>query len=779
MNTLHTVDSWFPPYEEKQHHIYIFLTSLNLGGAEKIVSDQLWANHFQKNPHKVTLIVLYEKDREHSIPPDVNVVRLQDNIHNGNLLFKQIAYEKCPLVAHLINDKIANYLFDFGIKLHLVIHNDKRGWNNDPSIFSHPNIISLISVCDFVTKQLKETTDKPVITLRHNIHYYKYKFNQDHRIEFRNKLNLNDDDILIGMTGRIVLQKNYFLALDTIAYLSRKNPRYKLVILGGFIKPDTYLYFELLKRINELNIKNNVFLTGFQDNAPEWLNAFDIALNTSHFEGLSMATQEFMRNGMQVVLSNVSGQPEILDPLEQLHFFDLPSSLNTIESKSLYIDLTAEELDEENKINFLEYKKLVSEISTLIVDNIKERIIFDEEYHTYMDYAIYGSHNIWNSLNFIKDTDAFNKLKDKAAFITVNLNLGGAQRSLVNLACYLKSQGYDIPVIMTHQSNYTAFYEQLLRNKVDSFLCHKQNDIFSITTSLIQYIYKNNITTLIIWNLDAKIKLIISKLLLNIKIIDVSPGDYCLVEMNNNKTFQEAVYYNSDNYFSNIHKFVSKFDNSHLQQEYVKILKSDINVIPNGVPVNEQHIKHNFRNSSDPFRFIVVGRIAETKYIHSILSSYKEIIKKHPDCSIDFYGNIEDYSRDYFEKLQHEYYDLFDNQNINFKGSIDEPMTIMKDYDAIIVLGVHQGSPNTVLEAAACRLPVIANDSGGTREVINSNTGILLDDNFKPDSLTEAMLNIIENYSLAVTRANNALDLIKSDFSMEKMANSYLNIIKD
>lgn len=777
MDNLKALQPWIPSYQGKNNHIYIFLTSLNLGGAEKIVSDQLWANHHQKNPNKVTLIVLYEKEKEHSIPPDVNVVRLYNNISNGDYLFKLIAYEKQPLVAHLINDKISNHLFSFGLKIHLVIHNDKRGWNNDTSLFSHDNIISLISVCDFVTKQLKEVTDKPIITLRHNINHYKYPFDETKRKTYRDKLNLKENDILIGMTGRIVLQKNYFLALDIIAQLSRKNKKYKLIILGGFIQPDTYLYFELLQRINDLNIKDQVFIVGFKDNAYDWINAFDLALNTSHFEGLSMATQEFMRNGLNVVLSNVSGQPEILNKLDQLHYFDLPTKLNTPETRKLYIDAKTNFLSLTEKQNLKQYKKLVTQVSNLILKQNCQRFVFDNDYYKYMDYAIYGSHNIWNTLNFIQEQPEITE--EKAAFVTVNLNLGGAQRSLVNLACYLKENGHDIPVILTHQSNYLPFYQKLLESHVETYLCHKQNEIFTITNSLFQYVYENKITTLIFWNLDSKIKLLISKLLdKKIKIIDVSPGDYCLVEMDNNKEFQDAVYYNSQNYFSRLSKFVSKFDNSALKQDYKKHLTSDIAIIPNGVPIYPEYLKTEYL-TSHIFKFLVVGRIAETKYIHTILESYEELIKTNPNISIDFYGNVEDYSYDYYQQLQERFSSLFNHPLISFKGSIDEPMSVMKNYDCIIVLGIHQGSPNTVLEAAACKLPIIANDSGGTKEVINKNTGILLPEKIDSVIVTQAMNDVIKDYNLAMNRSLYAFELIENTFSMKKMADSYLTLIKN
>lgn len=219
-NSVINQESWLPTFKQESDHIYILLTSLNLGGAEKIVSDQLWANYYQKSSHKVTLIVIYDKKKEHSIPPNVNIVRLNNKIENGEFLFKQIAYEGKPLVCHLINDKMANYLFDLQLNIHIVIHNDKKGWSNTEVVFNHPQVISLISICKYVTQQLQEVTDKPVFTVRHQISYKHFQFNEKLRQIYRHNNKISDTDIVIGMTGRICLQKNYFLALDVIAYLS-------------------------------------------------------------------------------------------------------------------------------------------------------------------------------------------------------------------------------------------------------------------------------------------------------------------------------------------------------------------------------------------------------------------------------------------------------------------------------------------------------------------------------------------------------------------------------
>jgi glycosyltransferase involved in cell wall biosynthesis len=120
------------------------------------------------------------------------------------------------------------------------------------------------------------------------------------------------------------------------------------------------------------------------------------------------------------------------------------------------------------------------------------------------------------------------------------------------------------------------------------------------------------------------------------------------------------------------------------------------------------------------------------------------------------------------------------NKNIvSFNGNIDDPISIMKNYDSIIVLGTHQGSPNVVLEAASVKLPCIANDSGGTKEILNTDTGILLPSIPEVEPLFEALNYTINNYKIISEKAENAFNFINSNFSMDTMMNKYLKVIYD
>lgn len=265
-------------------------------------------------------------------------------------------------------------------------------------------------------------------------------------------------------------------------------------------------------------------------------------------------------------------------------------------------------------------------------------------------------------------------------------------------------------------------------------------------------------------------------------IIDVSPGDYCFVEMDNQQLFQESIYEYKENYFSSIYKFVSKFDNSKINQPYKNFLKNPTLIIPNGVFLEEEFIKtkpeFNF-NEKNQFKFLVCGRITESKHIHIILESFSKMYQKYPYISIDFYGSVENYNLAYYNQLCEDFKEILDKGVVHFKGNIDDSKTIMKNYHSIIVLGKHQGSPNIVLEAVSCKLPCIANDSGGTKEIIKEDTGLLLPPIPQVEPLLAAMIFSFENYEKIWELNENAFVFVKNNFSMTAMKEKYFKVIYD
>lgn len=135
--------------------------------------------------------------------------------------------------------------------------------------------------------------------LKNAIDETKFKYNKTYRNQIRKKLNISDDEILIGHIGRFMAQKNHKFLIDLFNELLKYNNKFKLVLIG-----DGELLQEFKNRVNLLNIENNVIFTGNIANTNEYYSAFDLFLLPSLFEGLPVVGIEAQASGLNCIFSD-------------------------------------------------------------------------------------------------------------------------------------------------------------------------------------------------------------------------------------------------------------------------------------------------------------------------------------------------------------------------------------------------------------------------------------------------------------------------------------------
>src|SRR5262245_25529410 len=132
--------------------------------------------------------------------------------------------------------------------------------------------------------------------------------------------------LVVGMVGGVKPQKAYPRALRILAALLARRPAY-LVIVGGPVGRDGALAWRaVLAQAQRLGLEHFVRLPGFVRDAAGCLPTFDVVLNTSHYEGLSVATLEALAAERPVVASRVGGQGEVGAPGLTLLPVDAPDT---------------------------------------------------------------------------------------------------------------------------------------------------------------------------------------------------------------------------------------------------------------------------------------------------------------------------------------------------------------------------------------------------------------------------------------------------------------------
>jgi glycosyltransferase involved in cell wall biosynthesis len=125
--------------------------------------------------------------------------------------------------------------------------------------------------------------------------------------DVRKELGLNKENILIGMIARLESQKDYETYLRAMQIVSNKNEKVRVLCVGDGSKKS-----ELMELTRSLNISQITIFTGSRSDVPSILNALDIFVLSSHFEGFPNAIMEAMAAGLPVVASRVGGVPELV-----------------------------------------------------------------------------------------------------------------------------------------------------------------------------------------------------------------------------------------------------------------------------------------------------------------------------------------------------------------------------------------------------------------------------------------------------------------------------------
>ncbi len=107
-------------------------------------------------------------------------------------------------------------------------------------------------------------------------------------------------------------------------------------------------------------------------------------------------------------------------------------------------------------------------------------------------------------------------------------------------------------------------------------------------------------------------------------------------------------------------------------------------------------------------------------------------------------------------------------------GARDDVVDFMRGMDLFVLPSLAEGISNTILEAMACGLPVIATQVGGNPELVEEGiTGNLIPA-ANPNALAEAMVPYLLKSGLGANRGRAGRIRTESRFSIESMVDSYM-----
>jgi glycosyltransferase involved in cell wall biosynthesis len=170
-----------------------------------------------------------------------------------------------------------------------------------------------------------------------------------------------------------------------------------------------------------------------------------------------------------------------------------------------------------------------------------------------------------------------------------------------------------------------------------------------------------------------------------------------------------------------------------------------------------------------------VGRLKQYKSVDVLIQAFAKVLTEVPEAKLVIAGDGDDMSR-----LQKEVVHLELDKNITFLGKVSEKkkLQILQESWVCVNPSMMEGWGITVIEANACRTPVVASDVPGLRDSVHDReTGILVphgDVNLLAAQITHILKD--KNFREILSRYAHAW---AQNFAWEKSSEKFVNIFSN
>ncbi|MCD4731511.1 MAG: glycosyltransferase [Bacteroidales bacterium] len=177
------------------------------------------------------------------------------------------------------------------------------------------------------------------------------------------------------------------------------------------------------------------------------------------------------------------------------------------------------------------------------------------------------------------------------------------------------------------------------------------------------------------------------------------------------------------------------------------------------------------------YSVIMIGRFVSAKDYITFIQAAKLVIKANPYVGFYCIGD-----GDTRQKAEIESVPLL-SKNIFFLGERNDVLRILHAFDIGVLLnntnGHAEGISNAIMEYMAAGLPVIATKAGGTLELVRDNLCGYLVPPFNPEIVAEKILFLLDHENERKKMGQEGVEIIKKDFSLERMSSSFLKLYRD
>lgn len=375
--------------------------------------------------------------------------------------------------------------------------------------------------------------------------------------------------------------------------------------------------------------------------------------------------------------------------------------------------------------------------------------------------------------------------KDKRpliAHIIYRLAVGGLENGLVNLINHMDADKYRHAIICLTEA--TGFKKRIAKEDVRIYQLHKQEgkdfSVYVKLWKLLRKIQPDIVHTRNIGTIDCLVPAFFSGV--HARIHGEHGRDMIDIDGSNKKhiIFRKI-----------LRPFIGRYvalsrDLERWLSESVGVEKSKILQIYNGVNLDlfsdnvvmSKNIKCSVFGKNNIIVIGTVGRFSGEKDQLTLIAAFENILIEDPGLkdvlrlALIGDGPLK-------RKLGNEVLRRGIEEFVWFSGERDDLHDIYNMIDIFVLPSLGEGISNTILEAMASGLPVIATNVGGNPElVVNGRTGMLVKPN-SPTNMSKAIKVYLSNPDMKKKHGIEGRKRIERNFSMQSMITRYIEVYND
>ena len=211
-----------------------------------------------------------------------------------------------------------------------------------------------------------------------------------------------------------------------------------------------------------------------------------------------------------------------------------------------------------------------------------------------------------------------------------------------------------------------------------------------------------------------------------------------------------------------VNKDAKKYYSKFVDTDKIKVIPLGVNLdkIEYSIPPNNQEI-------------VTAGSLIKRKGFDYLIKAMERVVKDFPNARLHIFGRP--VMRDYLEHLVR---DINLNDNVIFHGLVKRNAFIkqIKNFRIFAHPSLSESFSPIRIEMMAAGRPGVYTEISGSKEMIENGKNGYLVPTRDPDSLAERIMELLEDYDLALRMGRKAREIAEKKYDIDGIARKYLNL---